>query len=174
MGNSQVSGGTREPKTARTEPSPLERALETSRRLVWSELTPQAEERWPAPRNSQGSCTHGPWLYVYGGRTPDGRLNDLWAFNCDTRQWRCLETNDAPQGPDVRSGCLLVHDGSHSLYLGFGYDREPVAHNALYRYDLYDRTWTLLRPNGPAPPPRINFRGWFCLEGARAGAGHCV
>lgn len=75
----------------------------------------------------------------------------------------------------------MVHDGSHSLYVGFGYDRDPVPHNDLYRYDLYERTWcvrhrvafvgccspvfacrTLLQPrNGVKPPARINFRGWF-------------
>lgn len=96
------------------------------------------------------------------GRSPSGRMNDLWVFNCETNAWTCLEPNNARGGPLVRSGCVLVHDGANHLYVGFGYDTLPNAHNDMYRYDLYERKWTHLEPAGTLrPPPRINFRGWF-------------
>jgi hypothetical protein len=96
------------------------------------------------------------------GRSPDGRLNDLWVFDAESRTWEVLEENNAAGGPLVRSGSLLVHDGNHTLYVGFGYDRFPVAHNEMYKYYLYDGKWEGPLPiEGLIPAPRINFKSWF-------------
>jgi hypothetical protein len=74
-----------------------------------------------------------------------------------------LKEDDCPDGPVIRSGSLLVHDGDHTLYAGFGYDRLPIAHNEMYSFDLHTREWSgpLIPATNVLPPPRINFRGWF-------------
>jgi hypothetical protein len=153
MGNELSSGGA----VSKT----IAESLSASERLCWIELA--ESELLPPARNSQGSCAFDGHLYIYGGRSPDGRLNDLWELDCETRTWTCLCQNDAPTNPMVRSGSLLVHDGRTCLYVGFGYDKLPVAHSEMYRYDLSTRTWSgpLVTSNGISPPPRINFRSWF-------------
>ena len=85
----------------------------------------------------------------------------MWQFDCVRRQWQCLEPAETPSSPPVRSGCLLVHDGEHHLYVGFGYEKIPVPHNEMYKYDLYERKWSVVETHGIAPAPRINFQAWF-------------
>ena len=141
----------------------LESGTSSDNRLCWIELF--EAENVPSPRNSQGWCSHQGRLYVYGGRSPEGRLNDLWELDCETCAWTCLKPSDAPGNPTIRSGSVLVHDGDHTLYVGFGYGVLPVAHNLMYRFDLYSREWsgplTAATGGGIMPAPRINFRGWY-------------
>ncbi len=155
MGNQASSSGGAGSQTLRD-------SLAASERLCWIELGEQPDSLPPA-RNSQGSCSHDGRLFIYGGRSPEGRLNDLWQLDCETRTWTCLCENDAPGNPMVRSGSLLVHDERNCLYVGFGYDKFPVAHSEMYRFDLSTRVWSeaLVPAGGISPPPRINFRSWF-------------
>ncbi len=79
--------------------------LRRSERLMWMEVavSKEAGAEYPVcsapqcaqarvltspqqpPRNSQGSCFFQDCMFVYGGRSPEGRLNDLWVFRCETR-----------------------------------------------------------------------------------------
>ena len=121
----------------------------------------EMDDPLPAGRNSQGHCVHDGILYVYGGRIQTGRINDLWMFDPSLRRWTCLSENDHPKAPRVRSGCFLVHDGTNSLYVGFGYTTDPVSRSDVYRFDLHTREWHEISPaQGPIPPSRINFRAW--------------
>jgi hypothetical protein len=79
----------------------------------------------PPPRSSGGGVVMGDALYVFGGASPRGALNDLWKFDLTAQIWRrihpSLAVTDpsgetiAPSGhkaviPPPRYGHFTVHD----------------------------------------------------------------
>jgi len=99
------------------------------------------------------------WVVVFGGAhyEPDfsgfTAYDDLWAYDLGTQAWRQLRS--ATPGPVGRSGpaMWLVAD---QLFVFGGIDAGFQPLNDLWRYDLHQRAWTQLVPNGAAgsPPPR--------------------
>jgi len=144
------------------------RRLNETKRFAWQDASAWqiGSQDLPAPRNSQGECVHESKLFIYGGRGPQGRLNDLWCYDMDSRQWECLVANNSKEAIDLRSGCLLEHDGLHTLYVGFGFTEFPVARSDVYAFDLYTGKFSgPISIQGTSPPPRVNFRSWF-LDGS--------
>merc|ERR1711991_854877 len=82
------------------------RRLNETKRFAWQDASAWqiGSQDLPAPRNSQGECVHESKLFIYGGRGPQGRLNDLWCYDMDSRQWECLVANNSKEAIDLRSG----------------------------------------------------------------------
>ncbi len=133
-------------------------------RLTWNDLSDT--DVLPDERHSEGYCVFNERLYIYGGRGKTGRMNDLWQFDCEEHKWSCLSKCDARNGPIIRSGCLLQHDGHNSLFVGFGFDTQPTAHCDMYRFDLTTHEWSgpLVSAENRSPPARINFSSWLYDE----------
>ncbi|HEX2171079.1 MAG TPA: kelch repeat-containing protein [Dehalococcoidia bacterium] len=90
---------------------------------AWTELEPAAS---PGLRNLYGASFHTTirrW-YVVGGNTPQGRVNDAWAFDAAQGTWAPVEVGlnapSARQGHDLTGaeGTFYLfggHDGSSEL-----------------------------------------------------------
>jgi len=49
-------------------------------------------ENMPMARASMSSCCHNDKLYIFGGQDDDnGKLDDLWEFDCATNSWRQIQ-----------------------------------------------------------------------------------
>ena len=172
--------------------SAIENVLAKNWRGCWRRVADA--EILPPPRNSQGNCvaSDGRYLYVFGGKSGGERLNDLWCFDAESVTWQCLFANEIESelGPQIRSGSLLVHDGSHTLYAAMGCkqsivsapitpfiplsnkiyinnsnhsdDVNGVAHSSVWSFNLLTNEWMgPIAAEGSVPAARINFRGWF-------------
>ena len=49
-------------------------------------------EAQPAVRASMSSCCYNDKLYIFGGQDDDnGKLDDLWEYDCTTSAWRQIQ-----------------------------------------------------------------------------------
>lgn len=124
-------------------------------------------ERGSPPGGLSYSCTaadtaQGGSFYLFGGANYLFELDpgffssltvsdELYRFDVPQRRWTLLE----PEGPrpSARSGCTAAfHDGA--MYMFAGISRFFAVNAELWRFDPSLETWSLLTPNGAAPPPR--------------------
>jgi hypothetical protein len=100
---------------------------------AWAEVTAEPK---PAPRNLY-SMVWDPELsraLVFGGRTPDGQVNDVWAFESASNSWSRLATDGEP--PTPRNGHDAVWlPGRRSMLVFGGQDAEGD------RNDLWELTF---------------------------------
>jgi len=124
----------------------------------WTDITPLTNN--PAPR-----CLHSGVLdkrnnrmIVYGGLnggfTPD--LNDLWALDLSSRQWKRTGEN---QPPGFRYGHVAAMDETGNrmiLFGGFMRNRENQLVNAgdTWIFDFNTQQWSMLNELNASPSPR--------------------
>lgn len=76
----------------------------------------------PLPRSMAAACVSGDSLYFFGGMQQEGSqmlvYNDLWEFNINSQQWRCLV--EEVEGVSERCGAAMVSlpDGTLLLHGG--------------------------------------------------------
>src|SRR5436309_1019598 len=96
---------------------------------------------------------------VYFGGTTDGThlVSEIWGLSLSAYPaWTNLTTPDTPPGP--RRGHSAVYDAVHERMLLFGGYGEQLGGllNDIWVLSLGDKPfWTLLRPSGTAPSPRV-------------------
>lgn len=82
---------------------------------------------------------HSRTIYVHAGCPESGRLNDLWAFDVETRVWKKLR--DAPGAP--RGGASICVDGSQAkLYRMNGFDGKNEIGGCIDIYAVEDDRWS--------------------------------
>ena len=91
---------------------------------------------WPSLRFFHGLTGAGSKLYLFGGYagSPNGQVNDLWAFSATTSTWAQLASG-AP-GPSARVGPGFASSGGLLYVLGGSGLRD------LWAYDPAQDAWS--------------------------------
>ncbi|CAG9318075.1 LZTR1_6 [Blepharisma stoltei] len=121
---------------------------------LWNSLTP-ISTTYPNPR-----MFHGCWidddnsmLYIFGGRSNSGPLNDLWRYDLVNLQWKQIDQKG--DIPSARSAFAWTKykdsDGNLKLVSFAGFLKDEYT-NELYIYDVPSSTWTK-KPAGTQLPP---------------------
>ncbi|KAH9995850.1 hypothetical protein BJV77DRAFT_211716 [Russula vinacea] len=111
----------------------------------------------PVGRFSHTVTVVGSKLFVFGGRTDGGHLNDMWAFDLNSPVnsnpvWNSYEPAPGDKKPPPRAGHVLVTTGDRIILFG-GADR-PKWYNDTWSFDVSTGEWTELRCTGCVPSPR--------------------
>lgn len=117
----------------------------------------------PGRRDAIYWCLHDD-MYVFGGRTAEGRQRDLWKLEAEDSRYLWLEGSadamDYHQGqePGPRSGGVgwVLLD---TFYLLGGRDDTESVYRDLWTYDRHRRRWTLME-NATMPAARFGASGW--------------
>lgn len=126
------------------------RAPRTAR--CWKEVK-CAKGKLPNRRSGAASVVVGDRMYVFGGYGGDGRLDDCWEFNFETRGWRKIEYLSASPGVRENNG-VVEHE--RSLYLFGGYNGSEWL-NDFWQFNLDTRLWRRIEPRGDAPASRFGY-----------------
>jgi len=102
-----------------------------------------------APRSKHTAVYFRGAFYVFGGDNGDSRLNDLYEFNLEKKEWREVKTKGNP--PEPRYYHSAVVNGTH-MYIFGGYTNEN--NNDLWQYDFDAAQWTHLECAGDVPSKR--------------------
>ncbi|KAF8492373.1 hypothetical protein F5888DRAFT_1858822 [Russula emetica] len=98
----------------------------------------------------------GSKLFVFGGRTAKGRLNDIWALDLDCLNskpfWESYEPAPGNEEPLPRNVHVSVTTGDRIIIFG-GYDGQHVF-NDTWSFNISTRKWTELQCTGSIPSPR--------------------
>ncbi len=151
--------------TVSGKPAPGASSLEGA----WESHSPQASEVAPPPRNAHAQAAIGQDLYIFGGRNEieegEGVLQDLWAFNTETKQWREIQCGGDGDGiPESRSYATACScDGRFYLFGGCGANGRLAD---LWCFDPAKGSWRRL-----PDPPSLAGRGGPTLEGFSSSGG---
>ncbi|KAL1462292.1 hypothetical protein WDU94_014138 [Cyamophila willieti] len=106
----------------------------------------------PYQRYGHSAVVHEGNIYIWGGRNDRFVCNQLFCFNCDTRQWSCPKvTGQIPEARDGHSAC--VHEGR--MYIFGGYiDEETQFTQDVYALDLTTFHWSYIETWGEPPSYR--------------------
>jgi hypothetical protein len=110
----------------------------------------------PAPRVAHAQAVVGDVIYVFGGRQgitmEEKPLNDLWAFNLETRAWTDLTATMTGAVPETRSFHKMLAIGT-KLYVFAGC--LPTGRSAsLHCLNTETNAWTLLSETPEGLPGR--------------------
>ncbi|KAH7821579.1 uncharacterized protein MONOS_7837 [Monocercomonoides exilis] len=83
----------------------------------WKEL--DEGKTIPEARHSMAYASDGDKLYIFGGISASGLLNDMWEFDTQNNQWKELKIVTGEVGPEPCSGAgMLVANGYAVVYGG--------------------------------------------------------
>ncbi|KAK7108053.1 uncharacterized protein [Littorina saxatilis] len=115
---------------------------------TWSEVKMTGDI--PEARSYHRMTAMGTQIFVFGGCTTSGRLNDLHTFSTDTGIWRKLPTSDAILG---RGGAGFTSVGK-KLYVVGGFAGTEMGD--VHEFDTERSHWREIKTT-PAFPPRSVF-----------------
>lgn len=132
----------------------------------------------PSSRSSATMAGVGSKLYVFGGLSRDyGWLNDLYAFDTETKQWQNVAYEGTPPSPRDKLTCVAM--GTKILFFGgFGpvEDTETDTSepdqaqfgwfNDLFSFDTENCTWEKLTPSFTGCPTPRAAHG-MCVVGSK-------
>lgn len=137
---------------------------------TWAEIDVQGSER-PLDRvrpSGAWDTSRGRFL-VFGGRWRNGTsgpytyLNDVWAFDPETRTWSELSPRDAPGAPVPRMNTIVVYDEVGDRLLVFAGGRtsgiEFAVDSETWAFELGTNTWRQIAEGGDQPDPRLFHMG---------------
>ena len=113
---------------------------------------PQLNGQVPSPRAGAAACVVNNFVFVFGGRCKQRRLNDLYSLNLSTMRWTQLDPGSFPDPfappsasyPSPRSMHTMVKVGEDTLavYGGLGQLCAPL--NDCWILDIQEITWELV------------------------------
>lgn len=119
----------------------------------WRELTPTGAG--PTPRTHPSSvydeARHR--MVVFGGRSAQGYLDEMWILDLNTMQWAQVVPQSGPT-PPPRSTHNAVYDGPNDRFLVWSGRLANDFYNDVWSFDLANQVWTELLPDGPIPNMR--------------------
>lgn len=132
----------------------------------------------PSARSSATMAAVGMKLYVFGGLSRDcGWLNDLHAFDTETKQWQNITCKGVPPSPRDKLSCVAM--GTKIIFFGgFGplenletekseqEEAEFGWFNDLFSFDTENCTWEKLTPSFTGSPTPRAAHG-MCAVGSR-------
>ena len=106
-----------------------------------------------AHRSSSARSAGRSTLYAFGGATRSGTLvNETFAMDCETLEWKRLETNGTPPSPRMGAAIAIVEDERLFVHGGAG---EPNAYlSDAFELDLETLAWREVDLVGRAPSAR--------------------
>lgn len=109
------------------------------------------------PHRSRATAIYDPQahrLVIFGGTSPLGNLNDIWALDLRTYQWSDLTPLSDGPAPKPRLTPSAVYDpGGHRMLMWSGQGDEGFF-NDLWAFDLRQGAWAELSPVAAGPNPR--------------------
>lgn len=106
----------------------------------------------PSSRNSCSWVTYGDVLYIFGGFTFNGRLDDIHEFNFETYHWSKVTTSGIKPTARENNGAILYKD---HMYIFGGYDGQSWL-NDFYQLNLKTLMWSKIDQKGTYLMPIIN------------------
>ncbi|KAI0283592.1 hypothetical protein BGY98DRAFT_1183841 [Russula aff. rugulosa BPL654] len=107
--------------------------------------------RWYHTMNLIGSK-----LFVFGGRSPKKRYNDIWTLDLNCLRsnpfWESYKPAPRNEKPLRRDGHVSVTSGNHIII--FGGCRNDEHLNDTWSFNISTRKWTELQCTGSIPSPR--------------------
>lgn len=122
----------------------------------WAEVNKPREEselkKWPYQRYGHTVVALGSTCYLFGGRNDDTACNLLFTFCTKTHTWaRPQVSGDIPGERDGHSAAII---GQH-MYVFGGYEETFERYGQdVYRLDLTNFTWKLMKCHGDPPVHR--------------------
>jgi hypothetical protein len=93
----------------------------------------------PIQRNSHCMVTFNEDLYIFGGGSSDGLLNDLWQFNITTKKWHVCEIGGKTIPSREMHGMVVYTNKKNENYLYiFGGRLLESIDDKIYRVNLSD------------------------------------
>jgi len=113
----------------------------------WSQV--EVTGTLPTPRRGHAAVPLGHELFVFGGyNSTEGVLNDIWAYDPKTSQWRqALQDTPLPGG---RANHSAVSSPDGYVYLYGGSSNPPVGLDTMWRYDPTTGQWTVVSMENPS------------------------
>ncbi|KAF8492375.1 hypothetical protein F5888DRAFT_1806813 [Russula emetica] len=110
----------------------------------------------PAPADQNFFHSSIARLFVFGGWTAKGRLNDIWALDLDCLNsnpfWESYEPAPGNEKPLPRSSHVSVTTGDRIIIFGGHGDSQKF--NDTWSFNISTRKWTELQCTGSIPSPR--------------------
>mmetsp|Transcript_5128 Transcript_5128/g.7089 ORF Transcript_5128/g.7089 Transcript_5128/m.7089 type:complete len:496 (-) Transcript_5128:14-1501(-) len=122
-----------------------------SRACSWRAI--QCRGSIPGPRSGAASVIVENILYMFGGYGGNGRLDDFYEFNLETREWARVEYTGMSPGVRENNG-FVEFEGR--LYLFGGYNGSQWL-NDFHEFDLETRQWRTVEPRGHPPASRFGY-----------------
>jgi hypothetical protein len=118
-------------------------------------LNPQSS---PKERNSHTMNYHEKKLYIFGGGSNEGLLNDLWLFNLTDSKWTKIEIKGSTIPPREMHGSIVYTNKQKETFLYiFGGRLYEEIDNKIYRINLTAETETNCEVIGELPSRLCSF-----------------
>ncbi|XP_013380428.1 rab9 effector protein with kelch motifs-like isoform X1 [Lingula anatina] len=92
-------------------------------------------------------------IYIFGGATQTGNLNDIQVFDVGSKTWSTLTPKGTPPSPRTHHVNVCVGN-SFIVYSGGQSGADPVTDRQVHCYDAPTNTWSTLNIKGDPPKPR--------------------
>lgn len=104
----------------------------------------------PSGRSGHLLTSWGDMIFIGGGYSEIGPLNDFWEYHKDQQEWKCvnLPSKESPFPRMMCDGCQF----NEEIYLFGGIqqlDEEILIQNDLWKYDIRTKRWILLQSESP-------------------------
>lgn len=103
----------------------------------------------PECRDSHAAVVANGHLYIVGGGDGRVRLNDMWEFSIETREWRRFECMGGVTAGRAGHVCCLYKKFNESKIIMFGGGNGEIQGGwmtEIYECDLNARKWSLIEP----------------------------
>ncbi|CUA75342.1 Tip elongation aberrant protein 1 [Rhizoctonia solani] len=108
------------------------------RNLAWERVEVADGSPSPAKRGGHAMITYHNKLFVFGGFTGKGSLNDMWCFDLTTRVWTELKYSGDTPTPRAFFASTLVDD---VMYVSGGVGKGAKALGDTYSFKLNEQVW---------------------------------
>jgi N-acetylneuraminic acid mutarotase len=108
----------------------------------------------PGPRSGAASVVVGDKLFMFGGYGGNGRLDDFFEYQFETKKWREVEYTGSSPGVRENNG-VVEYKGC--LYLFGGYNGSQWL-NDFHEFNLTTQSWRTIEPaDGFCPASRFGY-----------------
>lgn len=117
---------------------------------------------------------HPGKIFVFGGATQSGSLNDVQSLDISSGMWSNVDTSGNPPTPRTHRSSVVIGPKVY-FYSGGHSGPDPVGDRRVHCLDTSTMTWTSLAPSGNSPKPRhghlmVPANGSIYLHGGMAGS----
>ncbi|CAL1529655.1 unnamed protein product [Lymnaea stagnalis] len=117
---------------------------------------------------------HPGQLFVFGGATQTGSLNDVQKLDTGSGTWTDVEIRGTPPSPRTHRSSVVI--GSKVYFYSGGHSGpDPVGDRRVHCLDTATISWSTLAPAGDSPKPRhghvmVALKNKIYLHGGMAGS----
>jgi len=123
----------------------------TTRR--WLDVSKIVQGVPPSPRYGHAFIGFAGQLYLFGGRSADGFLNDIFVLDPKKLEWASITDKTRGEPPTPRAGGSFAAAG-HGIYFFGGFDDISMHFfNDLFFFDPLNLIWVKEEVTGDIPPP---------------------